>query len=299
MPPGTPVKQQLFDEKFMRKLEQLALAAKRNQGSRMKGERRSVRRGTSMEFADYRPYVHGDDLRQIDWNIYGRLERLFLKLFEEEENINIHLLVDASKSMDWGKPSKLNYALKVAAALGYIGLTGNDNVMGAILSDGKSAPIPLRRTKSGMLSLFNFLSGVTPGGTTDLSASIQQYAPQIHHGGLSIVISDLLSNNGYEAAFRLLLTKGCEPLLLHVLDPSELDPRMAGDLRLIDIETDQMVDLTLDPGVIRLYREKMHAWRESIRQFCSRHDVKYIPILTTTPFEDLIFQFMRKRGVFE
>jgi uncharacterized protein (DUF58 family) len=119
-PVRKPSQSMLFDEAFLRKLERIAILSKRAAAGQLQGERRSSKRGQSVEFADFRPYSSGDDFRRIDWNAYARLERFFIKLFIEEEDLTVHLLVDTSKSMDWGNPNKLEYAIRSAGALGYI-----------------------------------------------------------------------------------------------------------------------------------------------------------------------------------
>ena len=173
----------LFDEGFLRRLEQLELASRRLTAGRMKGERRSIRRGQSVEFADYRNYSAGDDLRQLDWNVYARLERLFIKLFVEEEDVTVHVLVDASRSMDFGEPNKLRFARRAAGALAYLGLAHLDRVSVAFLGDGHATSLRALRGKARVFEVFGFLSGPRPERLTGLAAAARDYAGRLRVAG--------------------------------------------------------------------------------------------------------------------
>ena len=214
----------LFDETFLRRLEQLELASRRMTAGRMKGERRSVRRGQSVEFADYRNYAVGDDLRQLDWNAYARLEKLFVKLFVEEEDVTVHLLVDASRSMDYGEPNKLDAARRAAAALGYLGLASMDRVSVAFLGDGAATGMRPMRGKRRALELFKFLSEPRPERLTGLASAARAYAGRIRGRGPMLLISDLM-DPGYLDALRDLAGTRCQLSVLHMLAPDELEPR--------------------------------------------------------------------------
>ncbi|HSJ58563.1 MAG TPA: DUF58 domain-containing protein [Anaerolineae bacterium] len=308
----------LFDEPFLRKLERLAIVSRRAMAGQMQGERRSPKRGQSVEFADFRAYAPGDDIRRIDWNAYARLERFFLKLFVEEEDLTIHLLVDASRSMDWGEPNKLHYALRTAGALGYIALAGLDRVTVAALGagDGKNAGVgylaPLRGKRQAF-TLFQFLSNVRPGGTVHLDAVLTRYAARSHQPGPLIVLSDLFQAGTHSSdlptfqssGLTALAARGFEITLLHVLSPDELDPAGAGwlgdgpaaDLRLLDSETGTGVEVTADYDLLQRYREGLAAWQESIRRFCGARGIQYVPVDTSLPVEDLLFAWLRQRGV--
>src|SRR5215211_520294 len=148
----------LFDEAFLRQLDRLALIARRPVAGEMQGERRSPKRGPSVEFADYKPYVSGDDFRQIDWNLYARAERFFLKLFVAEEELTLHLLLDTSRSMDWGDPNKLRYAKRVIGAVGYIALTNLDRITLTAFGQERELTMPTQRSKRGVVPLFSFLT---------------------------------------------------------------------------------------------------------------------------------------------
>src|SRR5690242_15546272 len=179
-----------FDADFLRKLERLHLIAKRLSWMGAKGEHPSSRKGFSLEFSDYRTYQHGDDLRYVDWNIYRRLDRLLLKVFTAEEEMNVYLLVDTSSSMAQGKPPKIDCAKKIAAALGYIGLKNLDRVGGASFSTRIAKPLTWGRGRKQVLSLFRFLSDLSASGETNLRAAIHSFTNLFPHPGLVVIVSD-------------------------------------------------------------------------------------------------------------
>ncbi|HET6312521.1 MAG TPA: DUF58 domain-containing protein [Chloroflexia bacterium] len=326
---------QLFDAEFMRKLERLSLISRKLKAGRMKGERRSPRRGQSVEFADYRTYAPGDDLRRVDWNAYARMERLFLKLFQEEEDITVHILIDASKSMDWGDPNavtltsavatvdrgqgtdahgavvkgsegldtsgqnKLVYAKRVAAALGYISLSNLDRLAVAGISKAGVQRFTAVRGKGHAVSLLRFVAGVRAEGETDLDASLRQYASQARYPGLLYVLSDCLMDGAGLEGLKALQASGHEVHLVHILAPSEVNPELAlmGDLRLRDVETGATQEVSIESGILDLYREKFEQWQDGIESFCRRRGINYLQVTTDLPFEDLVLQYMRQRGV--
>jgi uncharacterized protein (DUF58 family) len=192
----------LFDESTLRKLEQLTLVADHVRVGVMKGDRRSKKRGASIEFADYRNYTRGDDLRRLDWNVYARLERPFIKLLEEEEDLAVHLLVDASASMNWpdvaSDENKLRYALKLAGALGHVALAAGDLLTATLLHSRGDRTWGGYRGQGSALRLFQFLESCEAGGLTDINLSLRNYALHGRRPGLIFLLSDLLSPNGYK-----------------------------------------------------------------------------------------------------
>jgi uncharacterized protein (DUF58 family) len=287
---------QLFDEAFLRRLEQLELASRRLTAGRMKGERRSVRRGQSVEFADYRTYATGDDLRQLDWNAYARLERLFVKLFVEEEDVTVHLLVDASRSMDFGAPNKLDAARRAAAALGYLGLAGMDRVSAAFLADGTASPMPPIRGKRRAAELFAFLSQPRADRLTGLAAAARAYAARMRGTGPLILISDLM-DPGYLDALRDLAATRSQLSVLHLLAPEELEPEVAPDARLVDRETGQSVDVSGDDDLVERYRARLADWQAEIGTFVARRGGSYVVVRSDLDLADLLFDVLRRRRV--
>ena len=298
--------ERLFDEATLRKLERLALIASKVRAGAIKGERRSVRRGTSLEFADYRSYTRGDDLRRIDWNVYARLERPFLKLFEEEEDLAVHLIVDASDSMDWPSGGegvdesrhKFRYALRLVGALAHIGLTSGDQVAVTVLR-GRAIAERWGPARGGgqTLRLLAWLEGLETGGQTDLDAALTDYARRGGRPGLALVVSDMLSPSGYRAGLSALQERGNEVGLLHVLSPDEIEPPLAGDLRLVDVETGDPQDVTVDGAMRDLYWRRLLAWRDDMAATCAARDAHYLAVETSTPWEQVVLYELRRAGI--
>jgi uncharacterized protein (DUF58 family) len=290
-------RQSLFSPEFLAQLERLSLLSRRAFRGSVKGERRSPRRGHSVEFADYRAYGVGDDLRYVDWNIYGRLDRLHVKLFVDEEDLCLHLLVDGSASMDFGTPSKLDYAARVAAALGFVGLVSHERVGVGILRARASEGWPPTRGRNQVVTLIDFLSNVAAGGPTRLNEALGEYALRAREPGLAVVVSDLLDPHGFEAGVRSLLERRFDVHLVHVLDPTELNPELAGDLRLHDSETGETRDVTMDGEALRGYRERLARFLERVETFCRGHEVGYHRVTTETPVEEFVVAQLRGRIV--
>ena len=293
-----PARAAFFDEAFLRRVEQLELASRRLTAGRMKGERRSVRRGQSVEFADYRTYAHGDDLRQLDWNAYARLEKLFLKLFVEEEDVTVHILVDASRSMDYGEPNKLDAARRAAAALGYLGLASMDRVSVAFLGDGAASGMRPIRGKNRALELFSFLSTPRTERMTGLAAAARAYAARLRGTGPLLLISDLM-DPGYLDALRDLAGTRCQLSVLHLLAPDELEPDVPPDARLVDSETGQAIEVSGDDDLVERYRARLADWGAEISAFVSRRGGAYVQVPTDIELADLLFDVLRRRRVVE
>lgn len=294
-PPAPLQPERLFDEPFLRKLERLAILARRTLAGQLQGERRSPKRGQSVEFADFRPYTPGDDFRRIDWNAYARLERFFIKLFVEEEDLTVHLLLDTSASMDWGEPHKLTYAIRVAGALGYIALSGLDRVTVTALGT-KAATLSPRRGKAQANALFRFLQEITPSGRIDLAAALRTYATTTRPVGPLLLLSDLM-DEGWADGLRALGAQGFDVTVLHLLAPQEVNPILAGDLKLLDVETNHAVEITADFDLLQRYRASLTAWQGKLQRFCTARAMHYVPVETAIPFADLLFSLLRRRGV--
>ncbi len=291
-----------FDDETLRKLEQLALVAEQVRVGALKGDRRSRKHGTSVEFADYRSYVPGDDLRRLDWNIYARLQRSYIKLLEEEEDLAVHILVDSSASMDWPAQTpenKLRAAALLAGALGHIALAAGDQLTVSLLT-GSGAGVrrwgPFRGAQNS-LSLFQFLESGAASGVTNLNLSLNHYAVRGGRPGLLFLLSDMLSPEGYREGLSALLARGFEAVILHILSPDEIEPPLAGDLKLIDVETAAEAEITLDPTTLDDYRERLHAWRQEIDAFCTSRGVHYLPLSSAMPWEQLVMRTLREQGV--
>ncbi len=307
----------LFDEASLRRLEQLALAAERVRAGQLKGDRRSNRRGTSIEFADYREYAPGDDLRRLDWNVLARLERPFMKLTEEEEDLAVHVLVDVSPSMNWPllEPSpesesetpsanKLWFALRLAGGLGHIALASGDLLTVTLLDGGNNRHWGPFRSQQNSWRLLEFLEANTaqtgqaaPPALTDMALSLQTYARRARRHGLAFVLSDMLSPNGYTKGVDAMLQVGFEIAIVHTLSPDEMEPALDGDLKLVDVETGAIVEVTVDATMRRQYMERLATWQAEIAAYCRQRRIHYIPVSTGVAWDTVLLDTMRRRGV--
>lgn len=288
---------QLLDADFLRRLERLELFSRRIFRGQMRGERRSTRKGVSIEFADYRDYVRGDDLRFIDWNIYGRLDRLFLKLFLEEQDLFFYVLLDVSQSMDWGLKNKLDYAKKIAASLGYIGLCNMDRVrVIGFSADGMEEFSPMRGRGS-VWRMFEFLNNLKAHGQTSMLPRCREFIMKHRRRGIVTLISDLMDPEGYEDGLKYLTHGNNEVYLIHVMADEELDPTVRGHLDLVDVETQDHTEVTASPQLLATYKRTVNAWCTQIRQFSARYGMNYLMTSTSNDFESLILTVLRARGL--
>ena len=285
----------IFSSEFLAQLERLSLLSRRVFRGRVRGERRSPRRGHSVEFCDYRAYGVGDDLRYVDWNIYGRLDRLHVKLFVDEQDLCLHLLLDASASMDFGAPTKLEYGARLAAALGFIGLVSMERVGVGVLRERVAEGWPPTRGRNQVMNLFDFLGRVRPAGGTTLNDGLQNYARRAREPGLAVLISDLLDPGGFEAGVRALLEHRFDVHLIHVLAPEEMNPELAGDLRLVDSETGEVRELSVDGDAIRAYRERLRQFLERVEAFSRTHELGYHRVTVDTSVEEFVLSQIRGR----
>ena len=287
----------VFDEAFLRQIERLLLLLRAPVRGGLKGGRRSVKRGQSVEFADYREYTPGDDLRQLDWNVLARLEKLFVKLFIEEEDVTITVLLDGSASMASGTPDKLQFAKRAAAALGYIGLASEDKVAISVLGGRVARRRTALRGSGRVFRLLAELSAIAPAdGPTDLVAAARHAAAQLSGRGVVILLSDLL-DPAADRVIRELASTRSELIVLHVLSPQELDPPLEGDLRLVDAETGEGVDVTADLATIDAYRARLAAWKDGFATLAARREATYVDLSSDVPLNDLIFAELRRRRV--
>ena len=292
--------QLLFDEAFLRQLDQLVLLSRRTRRGQNQGERRSPKRGQSVEFADYRDYVRGDDLRAVDWNVYARLERLFVKLFVEEEDAAVHILLDASQSMDCGDQAKWPYAVRLAGALGYMALAGMDRVsayaLGSAAEQGDGGVrMPALRGKRQAVAWFDWLAARRPAGAGHLGPALRRYAATARPAGIALLVSDLL-DPGWQDGLAALAAGRFEVTVLHVLSPQELSPDLDGDLKLVDSETGHGVEITADFDLLARYRTNLAAWQDEVRGFCARRDIHYVFVDTSLAIETLLLAILRQQA---
>jgi uncharacterized protein (DUF58 family) len=292
----------LLDDSLRRKLDQMMLVASKVRPGAIKGERRSTRRGTSIEFADYRNYAPGDDLRRLDWNVYARLERPYIKLLEDEEDLAVHVVLDASASMDFpreGEPDahKFLYARRLFAALAYVALVSNDRLMLTAVSDAGMEHFGPARGRSQAVQMLRWAHDLKPRGVTDLNLALRDYAMRTTRPGLTFVISDMFSPTGFVDGVNALLGKGHEIVILHVLSPEEVNPPLSGDLRLIDVESGKPQEVSLDSGLRDLYMRHLAGWQNDIRAECARRNVNYLSLVSGDGWERVILYDLRRLNI--
>ncbi len=305
---------ELLDSRLISRVSRLDVTSRKMFSGKLKGERRSKKRGESVEFADHRPYVVGDDLRHIDWNIVGRLDRLFLKLFLEEEDLCLHVVVDCSASHDCGQPNKFFFMQQAAMALGYVGLINYNRVamsaIGTPATPGMSASESRDVPHTGIISAVRDLRGrrrthelaawlcsLRPEGGSNFPEAAKRIALSRRGKGVMVVMSDFFFKEGYETGLRLLMGRGYDVFCLQVLSPQELEPDIAGDLRLRDVEDADAAEITVSAPLLKRYKANLAAYCDQLRTFCARRDITLLTVRSDTPIDVLLLDYMRRRGV--
>ena len=291
------VNSSLLSPELLVQLEKLELVSRKVFRGRMKGERRSKRKGQSVEFADFRNYVHGDDLRFIDWNTYARLDRLFLKLFFEEEDLHFYTLIDASDSMNFGDPTKLQYAKQLAAALGFIGLIRSDRVRIETVGQPVRQPGPVFRGRRSLWRMLDYLEHIEPGERVSLSQGVKNFCLRNSGKGIVVLISDLMDKQGYQDALRYLVARQMDAYVIHTLSQEELEPDVKGDLRLIDCEDDDVAEITVSAPLLKRYQQTLAAFVSGAREFCNRRGMSYLLAKNQLPVDQLVSSYLRQRGL--
>ena len=299
-----PESDDLFDDEFQRKLEYLAIVSRKVFAGRMRAERRTKKTGSGIEFADHRDYHAGDDFRYLDWNVYQRFGRLLLRLYEEEEDLSIYMLVDASRSMGFDAKTglmgprgpKLRHAKRLAAALCYIGLSNLDRVSVSALTNRVRQRMPTTRGKQRIHRVFEFLTDVEPDGATGLEEAIKQFVAQNKRRGLAVLISDLYDPAGFERGINVLRYNKFEPFVLHLVDPEDGKPDLNGDVRIYDVETGDEREVTVTQSVLDRYAKAYDAYLKEVEVFCTLKQVPYFRADLAVPFDDLILRIFRRGG---
>lgn len=322
---------ELLDSKLIARLGQLDLTSRKIFAGKLKGERRSKKRGESVEFADHRPYVSGDDLRHIDWNIYGRLDRFFMKIFMEEEDLSLHIVLDCSESTDCGNPNKFFYMQQTAMALGYVGLVNLNRVaVTAIggqfvpsgMTDKEAADLRAAGTRIGatgvppvgedaspvynirdlrgrrrVQDLARFLCSLRPTGGTSFAEQAKRIALTRRGKGVMIVLSDFFMKEGYETGLRLLIGRGYDLFAIQILSPQEVEPDIKGDLRLRDVEDYDTAEVTISAPLLKKYKQVLAAYCGGLRDFCARREITCLTVQSNMPIDSLLLDYLRKRGL--
>lgn len=317
----------LLDTKLLARLDALDISSNKIFRGKLKGERRSKKRGESVEFADHRAYVMGDDLRHIDWNIFGRLDMLFMKLFLEEEDLSLHLVLDCSASVDTGEPSKFLFMQRLAMALGYIGMVKYNRVAAsAIGASGSLSPPGERagvrgssgdaesasplvqsirdlRGKRRVHDLSRFICSLEPdlGAEEPVPGTFGEACRRIalsrRGKGIMVLMSDMLIKEGYEAGLRMLVGRGYDVFIVQVLSPQEMNPDITGDLRLKDIEDGDKAEITISAPLLKKYKKTLAAYTNQLRDFCARREIMLVTVPSDTPVETMVLDHLRRRGV--
>ena len=290
----------LLQPSLVAALDRLDLMSRKMLQGRMQGERRSRRRGQGMDFADFRPYAAGDDLRFVDWNIYGRLDRLFLKMFLEEEDLGLVVAIDGSASMDTGDPNKFDVARRIAMALTYVGLVNQHRVTLALLKDGRADRLSGMRGRRRAADAATWLIGQKAAGTTGFDGACRSLASARLGRGVVIVISDYLLREGYESGLRALAARGWDVFALQILSPEEMDPRKNNqnlDVRLVDLENKSEVEITLTGAVVREHQRRLETFNAALRETCMKLGVRQMTISSAVDYQKFLVETLRKEGL--
>jgi uncharacterized protein (DUF58 family) len=287
----------LLDAGLIAQLENLELLVRRLFAGRTQGEKRSRRRGSGSEFADYREYVQGDDLRHVDWNVFGRLDRLFLKLFHVEEDLRLALFLDASLSMAHGDPEKLLYAKRLAAALSYVALANQDRVSIEAGSPEELSRFRPARGKAQVWPMLEFLDDVRAQGGTDLAEGLKQFSLRNSARGMKVVISDFLDKQGFSGALKWLLRGADEVVVIQVLSPQEIRPPHLGDLALEDCEDGQLTEVSITSGLLKKYQASLGSLVGGLKEYCRARGLAYFFVPTSLPLEQVMLTTLRRTRI--
>jgi uncharacterized protein (DUF58 family) len=288
----------LLEKEFLKRLERLEIAARRVRRGVRRGERLSRRRGSSVEFADHRPYALGDDLRFLDWSILGRLDRLMVKLFQDEEDLAVHLVVDVSASMAYGEPSKAEYGLRVAAAVGYVALAGQCRVRPSVLrAPDRIETTGYLRGLNSATRLLDFFEAVRPGGPNALRDGLRRLASEVRPKGVVVLVSDLMDRDGVDDALSAFSRNPGDLYAIQVLDPFETAPSLDGEFRLLDSEDGTRAEISATPDVLAAYRRRLDAYLAAVESGCRRRGIRRIQAPTDQPFEAMVLEVLRSRGL--
>ncbi len=285
---------ELLKPDFMARLDSLDVLSRKILQGKLQGERRSKRRGQSVEFADHRPYVAGDDLRFVDWNIYGRLEQLFLKLFVEEQDLTIHIVIDVSASSGFGEPAKELFIKKLTAALGYVSLVNNNRLTISSFSEGVKGQLKNMRGRNYIGDMAEFLLTMRCEGPSHFDSSCRQLVAGRIGSGIVIVLSDFLFKEGFDTALRRLISRQYDLYVIQVLSPEELTPELTGDLKLVDIEDSDTAEITISTALLKYYKRNLTAYCNELKDFCTRRGAAYILAYSADSVETLTLNYLRR-----
>ena len=290
----------LFDDEFLRQLELLQVIARRLIRGRQRAERKTKKVGSGLEFADHREYSPGDDIRSVDWNVLARLGTTLVRLFEEDEDLPLRLVVDVSDSMLTKGGQKLIYAQKIAAALAYVGLAGLDRVGMTAFSGKVHETLPAIRGKGRIFRVFEFLKNTKVGGPTDIYAGCKRVAAQSSLPGVTVVLSDFYDLEGAFDGLNLLRFRKHEVVAIQVLDPIEANPAdtgLRGDVTLVDVEGGDQRDVTMSAAMLKAYAEAHERFCTTLENKCRSRGMPFFRASIDEPFDDMVLRIFRLGGV--
>lgn len=278
---------QLFDSTFIQKIQQLSINARFTLDSNSAGNRKSRSKGSSVEFSDFREYTPGDDFRRVDWNAYGRFEKLFIKLFMEEREAPVTIFVDVSKSMDWGEPNKSIASRRLAAALAYISLANFDKVSVICINDTIQQMCRDMRGKNSFHRVINMLENIQYSGESDIKRAIEIY--QINSGrGITVIVSDFFTEGSFNEMIKLLAYKKQAVYICHILSPQEERPSISESVKLVDSETGKTADITVTPALLNAYSRELEKFKNQIKQTCIKWGAYCFSFTSETAFEEMV-----------
>ena len=287
----------LLDGKFLARLDNLDVFSRKIFQGKLQGERRTRRRGQSVEFADHRPYVVGDDLRHIDWNIYGRLDQLFLKIFLEEQDLSVQIMVDVSTSCGTGQPAKDRYMKQLAAALAYVGLVNHARVTVSTFNDGIVGQLANMRGRGYVHRMAELLLSARANGPSNFDKACRDLVNARLGTGIMIVISDFWFKEGFETGLRRLVSRNYDLYAVQVLSPQEVDPPLTGDLKLVDLEDGDTAEVTVSGALVKYYKRTLNAYCNELREFCMRRGASYVLANSKDSAETMVLNYLRRRGL--
>jgi len=280
----------IFEPEFLKRLERLALNMEKLTAAGSGGLRKSRAKGNSVEFSDFREYAYGDDLRRVDWNAYGRFEKLYVKLFMEEREAMVNIFLDCSKSMDFGTPKKSVLGIQLAAAIGFLALSNMDRLCINLLKKDTMVSSNVLGGRGQFDICAAFLDNIQFEGTTNMDKAIK--LKKFGGRGLSLVISDFFTQGPLEDFMKYLLYYRQDIVLLHVLSPDELNPQLQGQLRLKDSETGEMVDVDLTPSIYDKYQQTLNNFKSSLKEMAKKYGGAYVTISSNDSLEKILFEDM-------
>ncbi|HEY3246183.1 MAG TPA: DUF58 domain-containing protein [Phycisphaerae bacterium] len=287
----------LFDKEYLKKLEYLELIARRLVFGRQQALRASVKKGASIEFKDFREYTPGDDPRTVDWSVYARLGNLVVKLFRQEEELDLWVLLDCSGSMNFGEPLKFDHARRIAGALAYIGMANMDSAsvtpFAADLRPGRERA----RGRGRIFGLLDFLSGLSAEGETNLTAVARSFVARVRRPGLVVILSDFYGLQNAQRAIDQLRFFKHELFVIQVAAPWEFDPPIRGELRLVDTETRAHDDLTVTDGMLKRYRAAFEKLGADLRTYSLKYSIGHALARTAVPFDEFLVGVLQRGGL--